>query len=758
MTPDNTQSQPNAHRPLNGVRYSYGRAIPAKRSWTPTIQDNSSAADETLMDKEPCAVDTRRQRYMNDLFSQSARRLHNLFDNSRGQTEPQVSGDAAPVDTHRNEAAAAPRSQSQQKKAARNLDEEDYGDEDEEDEAPMANLALLRPDQDTIGALANPSSSQHLPPGRSSMDRISTVSSQNQNKSPEEIRKALEEEKKIAERTAKDSFLNTFYTLENDRDAMVEQQKLDDLDRQVENEISGPDGSNNAAKHGAGAQPGSLSSANLGASSLALKHLIARIDAKRDMVHASDAKLRSLMSEVRKNRSKWANEERVGQEELYEAAERVLMDLKGMSEYAAPFLQRVNRRDAPDYYRVINRPMDIGTMIKKLKGFDYKSKKEFVLDLDLIWANCLKYNADPNHFLRKKAEHMKKETARLIPLIPDITVRDRAEVEAEEREDRKRQYAELDSDDEDQPIVATRGRKAPSKKGMKGTSSARKAPPTVSSDSPAPETRPPVASAPGMRNEQLRSEAENFADGSQHGFSTPPPGNATPLGGGAAIDGGVAGLHADVSTIDGASGVNIDPTEEHDEDDEAYKTWKQVTKKDRAQVASERHRLFQSDRLNVEEPALLRTKAGMRRWMRQQNTLNGDESLDDTGPESQVQEGIDAAPAATTLAENIEDVDESLLPDYYYPLAAVPQINHRIQWVEDTEGQVIDRREECLRVVPSGHFTSGESLLNSRIESNMRQMQDTRKIMAKIGMVKQMQLQSQVKSRVFAVLRLTNLT
>jgi hypothetical protein len=51
----------------------------------------------------------------------------------------------------------------------------------------------------------------------------------------------------------------------------------------------------------------------------------------------------------------------------------------------------------------------------------------------LIWSNCLKYNADPSHFLRKKALHMKKETEKLVPLIPDITIRDRAEVEAEER-------------------------------------------------------------------------------------------------------------------------------------------------------------------------------------------------------------------------------------------------------------------------------------------------------------------------------------
>jgi transcriptional activator SPT7 len=142
-------------------------------------------------------------------------------------------------------------------------------------------------------------------------------------------------DKKATEDAAKRSFHTLFYTLENDRDAMLEQQKLEESDRQVDAEMSGNGNHGiNAANTSAGNnQHGTLSSANLGASSLTLKHLIARIDAKRDQVRASDAELRSLMSEVRKNRSKWANEDKVGQEELYEAAEKVLSELKAMTEH-----------------------------------------------------------------------------------------------------------------------------------------------------------------------------------------------------------------------------------------------------------------------------------------------------------------------------------------------------------------------------------------------------------------------------------------
>ena len=97
-------------------------------------------------------------------------------------------------------------------------------------------------------------------------------------------------------------------------------------------------------------QTGTLSQTNLGASSLTLKNLIKRIDDQRVMVKANDTELRALISEVRKNRSKWASEDKVGQEELYEAAEKVLNELKAMTEHSGPFLTKVGKKDAPDYH------------------------------------------------------------------------------------------------------------------------------------------------------------------------------------------------------------------------------------------------------------------------------------------------------------------------------------------------------------------------------------------------------------------------
>lgn len=642
-------------------------------------------------------------------------------------------------------------------KPARQIDEDDYGDDDDEEESDSGKETPLK----AKGKAALPNGlspfAVRSPAGLSKppLARSVTSAPTEPAKSSEDVRKQLEEDKKAAADAAKKSFQSMFYTFENDRDAMLEQQKLDELDREVENEISGgANGSQNAqqgadAGAGASATQGTLGSADLGASSLTLKNLIARIDMKRDMVRSSDNQLRTLISEVRKGRSKWASEDRVGQEELYEASEKVLMELKAMTEYAQPFLQRVSKREAPDYYNVISKPMDIGTMLKKLKSLAYKSKKDFVDDLNLIWSNCLKYNQDPAHPLRKKALYMRKETDKLTPLIPEITVRDRAEVEAEER--RMQSLDADDSDEDDAPIMASRGRKAPAK-GGKGTSGATKRAPAVavngeSSSTPAPEVKPALhANASNLRNEFLRADSE-MHDASSQGFNTPPPpGTATPM-----VNGhhgsGAPGSQADVMEVDGFGNNMLGSTQEDaDEDDTEFKTWKQITKRDRAQAASDRHRLFHGEQLknlNADEPALLRNKAMMRRWMRQQKEIT--EKPKDEAEGQEDDDGSEQTAQGESLAEGIEKDEDSTLPDYYTSLAAIPELDERFQWKNDSEGYVVPQNEEWMRVYPRENFRSAQSGLNGKFEGNMRQMQETRKVCTKIGVVKQMQIQTQVR-------------
>ena len=393
-------------------------------------------------------------------------------------------------------------------------------------------------------------------------------------------------------------------------------------------------------------------------------------------------------------------------------------------------------------------------MTKKLKAVQYKSKQDFVDDLNLIWANCLKYNANPEHFLRKHALYMRKETEKLVPLIPDIVIRDRAEVEAEER---RLHSADGDVDggeeSDDEPIMSSRGRKAPGKKSKKGASTARKAPVTDFEGTPGPDSKPSLATfASSGSGAHLKVDSDTAMDGSQTGLSTPPPGMLTPAVNG--VSSSVPpGSQVDGMEIDGfgssVNGATLGHSlSGHDDDiahdDLEYKTWKQVTKKDRALVAAERNRLFKGDHLCPDEPALLRTKAGMRRWLRKQRQADDEGAAGEskTGPAIKDDEVVN--PSGETLAEGMEGEEETVLPDYYDTLAAIPELPDRLRWIEDTEGQVIDPSEEFLRIVPKGSFISRDSILTRKMEANMRQMQETRKVCTKIGVVKQMQLQSQV--------------
>lgn len=380
-------------------------------------------------------------------------------------------------------------------------------------------------------------------------------------------------------------------------------------------------------------------------------------------------------------------------------------------------------------------------MTKKLKTLVYKSKAEFVADLDLIWSNCLKYNADLSHPLRRNANSMRKEAEKLVPLIPDLVIRPRAEVEAEER--RKQNGGEDDAgdDSDDEPIMTSRGRNT----GAKGASKGRKAP-GHEEGTPGAEQKPAlqINGVPG----NIHGEgSEAGMDGSQNGFATPPigaPGSITP--GGIGMAGSQAdGTDVDIPPINGMSlGQALGAASEDVREDEEYKIWKHVTKKDRALVAKERHKLFKGDRLNPDEFALLRSKAGMRRWLRQQKQAQLESAQSTTAGKS----GKEAAQTTETLAEGMEGEEERVLPDYYDPLSAIPDIPDKLQWVEDPEGRVREQAEEYLRMVPSGHFVAPKSALTTKMDANMRQMQETRKLCSKIGVIKQMQLQAQVRGNI----------
>ena len=382
--------------------------------------------------------------------------------------------------------------------------------------------------------------------------------------------------------------------------------------------------------------------------------------------------------------------------------------------------------------------MDLGSMTKKLKSLTYKSKADFVADLNLIWDNCLRYNQDMNHPLRRMANGMRKEAEKLIPLIPDLVIRSRAEVEAEER--RKQNGGEDDGgeDSDDEPIMSSRGRIA----GAKGANKSRK---TQSHPKEGTPDQKPVLQVNGLLAKQGREGS--VVDGS-NGFATPPVGGSATPGGANGHSGG-AGSNVDAMDMDGPSlnqmalGEALGDAAAQAYDDEEYKVWKQATKKDRALVAKERHMLFKDNRLNLEAPALLRSKAGMRRFQKGQKQAEAQgipnlPQMDTSVPSA------NEPKANETLAEEMESEETNVIPDYYQPLSIIPGVTPSLRWTEDGEGQVINHHEWSLSLVPQDYFKSPVSPFTKKMDSNIGQIQETRRLATKIAVIKQMQMQSQV--------------
>lgn len=49
-----------------------------------------------------------------------------------------------------------------------------------------------------------------------------------------------------------------------------------------------------------------------------------------------------------------------------------ILDVLKKSDHAWPFLTPVTKKDAPDYHRIIKKPMDFGTIQTKLNDSKYK--------------------------------------------------------------------------------------------------------------------------------------------------------------------------------------------------------------------------------------------------------------------------------------------------------------------------------------------------------------------------------------------------
>lgn len=64
--------------------------------------------------------------------------------------------------------------------------------------------------------------------------------------------------------------------------------------------------------------------------------------------------------------------------------------------------------------------MDLGLLLKKVKAREYKDKKAFSDDLNLIWDNCFEYNTWPEHPLRRNAGILRNKGNHLLQFVHDV--------------------------------------------------------------------------------------------------------------------------------------------------------------------------------------------------------------------------------------------------------------------------------------------------------------------------------------------------
>ncbi|KAI4290791.1 histone acetyltransferase [Pancytospora philotis] len=85
---------------------------------------------------------------------------------------------------------------------------------------------------------------------------------------------------------------------------------------------------------------------------------------------------------------------------------------------AWPFLEPVDTSAVPDYLSVIERPMDLSTMLDKHRAGAYSSLKELAADVQLMVGNCLTYNTSTTQYY-KCGENIKMAFDRIMEKYKD---------------------------------------------------------------------------------------------------------------------------------------------------------------------------------------------------------------------------------------------------------------------------------------------------------------------------------------------------
>uniref|UniRef100_A0A8C6STP3 Bromodomain adjacent to zinc finger domain, 2Ba n=1 Tax=Neogobius melanostomus TaxID=47308 RepID=A0A8C6STP3_9GOBI len=80
---------------------------------------------------------------------------------------------------------------------------------------------------------------------------------------------------------------------------------------------------------------------------------------------------------------------------------------RNLHQDAWPFLTPVNLKSVPGYKKVIKKPMDFSTIREKLVSSQYQNLETFIIDVNLVFDNCEKFNED-NSDIGRAGHNMRK--------------------------------------------------------------------------------------------------------------------------------------------------------------------------------------------------------------------------------------------------------------------------------------------------------------------------------------------------------------
>lgn len=92
---------------------------------------------------------------------------------------------------------------------------------------------------------------------------------------------------------------------------------------------------------------------------------------------------------------------------------RIIVQKTKQHSRAWPFIKAVSKSEAPNYYEIIEKPMDLSLLENNVDECKYQSFQEFEHDLRLIFSNCYAYNG-PDSVYSKSAHELENYVNELL--------------------------------------------------------------------------------------------------------------------------------------------------------------------------------------------------------------------------------------------------------------------------------------------------------------------------------------------------------